>query len=103
MSPQTLSDQMMLNLNYETVQEYNENVNITKKFTGELRKLVDIEFPDKMDALTPQSSERSRMSSTSLVSVRIQTTPRRVRVTVRRRLTLIRMLIRSMRKVDKSD
>ena len=44
---------MMLNLNYETVQEYNENVNITKKFTGELRKLVDLEFPDEMDAPHP--------------------------------------------------
>ena len=53
MSPQTLSDQMMLNLNYETVQECKENVNITKKFTGELRKLVDIEFPDEMDAPEP--------------------------------------------------
>ena len=53
MSAQTLSDQMMLNLNYETVQEYKENVNITKKFTGELRKLVDIEFPDEMDAPEP--------------------------------------------------
>ena len=53
MSAQTLSDQMMLNLNYETVQEYKKNVNITKKFTGELRKLVDIEFPDEMDAPEP--------------------------------------------------
>ena len=53
MFPHTLLDQMMLNLNYETVQEYNENVNITKKFTGELRKLVDIEFPDEMDAPQP--------------------------------------------------
>ena len=50
MSPQTLPDQMILNLNYETVQEYKENVNITKRFTGDLGKLVDIKFPDKMDA-----------------------------------------------------
>ena len=53
MFPHTLLDQMMLNLNYETVQDYKENVNITKKFTGELRKLVDIEFPDEMDAPQP--------------------------------------------------
>ena len=52
--------------------------------------------------LTPHSSERSRMSSTSLESIRIQTAPRRVKVTVRRKLTLMRMLIRSMREVDKS-
>ena len=53
MSPQTLSDQMMLNLNYEAVQDYREKVDITKKFTGELRKLVDIEFPAEMDAPQP--------------------------------------------------
>ena len=53
MSPQTLLDQMMLNLNYEAVQEYRDKVDITKKFTGELRKLVDIEFPAEMDAPQP--------------------------------------------------
>ena len=43
MSPQTLS----------ALQEYREKVDITKKFTGELRKLVDIEFPAEMDAPQP--------------------------------------------------
>ena len=100
MFPHTLLDQIMLNLNYETVQKYKENVNITKKFTGGLRKLVDIEFPDEIDAPHPpifrevedefyepgisQDSDNSEESECD------------------RRLTLIRMLIRSMREVDKS-
>ena len=48
--PRTISDQMMINLNYEDVQDYKETTGITVNYTGELRRLVDIEFPDEMDA-----------------------------------------------------
>ena len=41
---------MMINLNYEDVQDYKETTGITVNYTGELRRLVDIEFPDEMDA-----------------------------------------------------
>ena len=49
---QTISDQMMINLNYSDVEDFKETVGITNKYSGELLRLVDIEFPDKMEAET---------------------------------------------------
>ena len=49
MSPQTLSDQMIINLNYKDVEEYKEKVGIKKRYTGQLKRLVDVEFPDEME------------------------------------------------------
>ena len=45
-----ISDQMIINLNYSDVQDYKETVGIT--YSGELRRLVEIEFPDEMEAET---------------------------------------------------
>ena len=49
MSPQTISDQMIINLNYKDVEEYKEKVGIKKRYTGQLKRLVDVEFPDEME------------------------------------------------------
>ena len=49
---QTISDQMMINLNYSDVEDFKETVGITNKYSGELLRLVDIEFPDEMEAET---------------------------------------------------
>ena len=49
MSPQTISDQMMINLNYKDVEEYKEKVGIKKRYTGQLKRLVNVEFPDEME------------------------------------------------------
>ena len=38
----------MIHLNYEDVQDYNATVGITNNYTGELRRLVDGEFPEEM-------------------------------------------------------
>ena len=43
---------MMINLNYQDVEDYKETVGLTTKYTGELRRLVDIEFPYEMEADT---------------------------------------------------
>lgn len=51
MNPQTISDQMMINLNYSDVQEFKEKVGIKKRYTGELKRLVDVEFPDEMEPI----------------------------------------------------
>ena len=51
MSPHTISNQMMINLNYEEVQKYKEKVGIKKRYTGKLKKLVDVEFPDEMEPI----------------------------------------------------
>ena len=51
MNPQTISDQMMINLNYKDVQEFKEKVGIKKRYTGELKRLVDLEFPDEMETI----------------------------------------------------
>ena len=45
-----ISDQMIINLNYSDVQDYKETVGMT--YSGELRRLVEIEFPDEMEAET---------------------------------------------------
>lgn len=39
----------MINLNYKDVQEYKEKVGIKKKYTGQLKRLVNVEFPDEME------------------------------------------------------
>ena len=51
MNPQTISDQMMINLNYKDVQEFKEKVGIKKRYTGELKRLVDLEFPNEMETI----------------------------------------------------
>lgn len=43
---------MIINLNNADVQDYKATVGITKKFTGELRRLVDVEFPYEMEGDT---------------------------------------------------
>ena len=40
---------MMLNLNCEEVEDYKKKYKITEKYEGQLMKLVDINFPDKME------------------------------------------------------
>ena len=51
-NPQTISDQMMINLIYEDVQDYKVTVGITTKYTRELWRLVDIKFPYEMEGDT---------------------------------------------------
>ena len=41
----------MINLNYKDVQEFKEKVGIKKRYTGELKRLVDLEFPDEMETI----------------------------------------------------
>ena len=48
-SAQRISDLMMLNLNYDVVEDYKKKYKITEKYEGQLMKLVDINFPDKME------------------------------------------------------
>ena len=48
-SAQRISDLMMLNLNCEEVEDYKKKYKITEKYEGQLMKLVDINFPDKME------------------------------------------------------
>ena len=40
---------MMLNLNYDVVEDYKKKYKITEKYEGQLMKLVDINFPDEME------------------------------------------------------
>ena len=47
-SAQRISDLMMLNLNCDVVEDYKKKYKITEKYEGQLMKLVDINFPDKM-------------------------------------------------------
>ena len=47
MSPRTISNQMMINLNHTDVQRYKESVGIKKKYTGSLKQLAEVEFPDE--------------------------------------------------------
>ena len=48
MSPRTISNQMMINLNYTDVEKYKETVGIKKQYTGPLRQLAEVEFPDEL-------------------------------------------------------
>ena len=48
MSPRTISNQMMINLNYSDVENYKESVGIKKQYTGPLRQLAEVEFPDEL-------------------------------------------------------
>ena len=48
MSPRTISNQMMINLNYKDVEKYKETVGIKKHYTGPLRQLAEVEFPDEL-------------------------------------------------------
>ena len=48
MSPRTISNQMMINLNYTDVENYKEIVGIKKQYTGPLRQLAEVEFPDEL-------------------------------------------------------
>ena len=48
MKPRTISNQMMINLNHADVQRYKESVGIKKHYTGPLKQLAELEFPDEM-------------------------------------------------------
>ena len=48
MTPQTIYDQMIID-DYENVQDFKRRDGITKRYTGELTRLVVIEFPDEME------------------------------------------------------
>ena len=48
MKPRTISNQMMINLNYQDIQNYKEKVGIKKQYKGPLRQLVDVQFPDEL-------------------------------------------------------
>lgn len=48
MSPRTISNQMMINLNYTDVENYKEKVGIKKQYTGPLKQLAEVEFPDEL-------------------------------------------------------
>ena len=41
---------MIINLNHRNVAEYKETHKITSTYQGDLKRLVDVEFPDEMEA-----------------------------------------------------
>ena len=47
MGPRTITNQMMINLNYQDIKDYKE-----KRYDGPIKKLVDVEFPDHLDVAT---------------------------------------------------
>ena len=49
MSPQRISDLMIINLNHSSVQEYKEKYGITETYEGDLLSLVTVEFPDERE------------------------------------------------------
>ena len=53
MTPRTISNQMMINLNDDDIKSYKATMGISKEYTGVLRKLADIQFPDEMEFPTP--------------------------------------------------
>lgn len=53
MTPRTISNQMMINLNDDDIKNYKATMGISKEYNGLLRKLADIEFPDEMEFPTP--------------------------------------------------
>ena len=53
MTPRTISNQMMINLNDEDIKNYKATMGISKEYSGALRKLADIQFPDEMEFPTP--------------------------------------------------
>ena len=52
MSPRTITNLMMINLNREKIEKYKKTTGITKRYTGDIKKLVEIEFPDELDVET---------------------------------------------------
>ena len=53
MTPRTISNQMMINLNDDDIKSYKATMGISKEYTGALRKLTDVKFPDEMEFPTP--------------------------------------------------
>ena len=53
MTPRTISNQMMINLNDDYIKNYKTTMGISKEYNGLLKKLADIEFPEEMELPTP--------------------------------------------------
>jgi len=53
MTPRTISNQMMINLNDDDIKGYKATMGISKEYTGVLKKLADVEFPNEMEFPTP--------------------------------------------------
>ena len=49
LSAQKISDLMIINLNYDTVESYKSKYGLTKRYGGQLLRLVDIDFPLWLD------------------------------------------------------
>ena len=58
MSPRTITNLMMINLNLERIEKYKSVNGISKKYTGDIKKLVDIRFPDELDVQTEPPAYR---------------------------------------------
>ena len=52
MAPRTITNLMMLNLNLDKIEKYKRTTGITEKYNGDIKKLVDIRFPDELDVQT---------------------------------------------------
>ena len=52
MAPRTITNLMMLNLNLDKIEKYKKSTGITEKYDGDIKKLVDIRFPDELDVQT---------------------------------------------------
>ena len=52
MSPRTITNLMMININHAKIEKYKKTTGISKKYTGDIKKLVDVEFPDELDVPT---------------------------------------------------
>ena len=52
MAPRTITNLMMINLNADKIEEFKRITGITQKYTGDIKKLVDIRFPDELDVQT---------------------------------------------------
>ena len=52
MTPRTITNLMMINLNRKKIEKYKKTTGITKRYTGDVKKLVEINFPDELDVET---------------------------------------------------
>jgi len=52
MAPRTITNLMMININREKIEKYKKTTGITKRYTGDIKKLVQIDFPDELDVET---------------------------------------------------
>lgn len=53
MTLRTISNQKMINLNDNDIKSYKATMGISKEYTGVLKKLADVKFPDEMELPTP--------------------------------------------------